>query len=75
MLAMLKFSEIMLGWSAEFALGVTLIFALIHTLSSGIRGVVILDMLHFSIGTISTIILAILVLSFPLLDAHVSLSD
>ena len=31
MLAMLKFSEIMLGWSAEFALGVTLIFALIHT--------------------------------------------
>ena len=62
MLAMLKFSEIMLGWSAEFALGVTLIFALIHTLSSGIRGVVILDMLHFSIGTISTIILAVLVL-------------
>ncbi len=62
MLAMLKFSNIMLGWSAEFALGITLIFALLHTLSSGIKGVVILDMLHFSVGTISTIVLAILVL-------------
>ncbi|WP_431129326.1 sodium:solute symporter family protein [Flagellimonas flava] len=62
MLAMLKFSNIMLGWSAEFALGITLAFALLHTLSSGIKGVVILDMLHFSAGTISTIILAILVL-------------
>lgn len=62
MLAMLKFSNIMLGWSAEFALGVTLTFALIHTLTSGIKGVVILDMLHFSVGTISTILLAILVL-------------
>ncbi|TMU56509.1 sodium:solute symporter family protein [Flagellimonas algicola] len=62
MLAMLKFSNIMLGWSAEFALGITLAFALLHTLSSGIKGVVILDMLHFSAGTVSTIILAILVL-------------
>ena len=61
-LAMLKFSNIMLGWSAGFALGVTLIFALIHTLSSGIKGVVILDMLHFSAGTLSTIILAIFIL-------------
>ena len=62
MLAMLKFSNIMLGWSAEFALAITLAFALIHTLASGIKGVVILDMLHFSVGTISTILLAILVL-------------
>ena len=61
-LAMLKFSNIMLGWSAEIALGITLTFALLHTLSSGIKGVVILDMLHFSAGTISTILLAILVL-------------
>ena len=59
---MLKFSNIMLGWSAELALGITLIFALVHTLTSGIKGVVILDMLHFSAGTISTVILAILVL-------------
>jgi SSS family solute:Na+ symporter len=62
MLAMLKFSNIMLGWSAEFALGITLTLALIHTLVSGIKGVVVLDMLHFSAGTISTILLAILVL-------------
>ncbi|MCL6265981.1 sodium:solute symporter family protein [Flagellimonas myxillae] len=62
MLAMLKFSQIMLGWSAEFALGITLAFALIHTLSSGIKGVVVLDMLHFSAGTLGTIILAIFVL-------------
>ena len=61
-LAMLKFSNIMLGWSAELALTITLSFALIHTLTSGIKGVVILDMLHFSAGTISTIILAVLVL-------------
>ncbi len=61
-LAMLKFSNIMLGWSAEFALGITLTFALVHTLTSGIKGVVILDMLHFSVGTISTMILAILVM-------------
>ena len=40
----------MLGWSAEFALGITLTMALIHTLSSGIKGVVVLDMLHFSAG-------------------------
>ena len=62
MLAMLKFSNVMLGWSAEFALGITLTLALIHTLVSGIKGVVVLDMLHFSAGTISSILLAILVL-------------
>lgn len=62
MLAMLKFSNIMLGWSAELALTITLSFALVHTLTSGIKGVVILDMLHFSVGTISTILLAVLVL-------------
>ncbi|MGX1930110.1 sodium:solute symporter family protein [Flagellimonas sp. 2504JD4-2] len=62
MLAMLKFSQIMLGWSAEFALVVTCSYALIHTLLSGIKGVVFLDMLHFSAGTISTILLAILIL-------------
>ena len=62
MLAMLKFSQIMLGWSAEFALIVTTLFALLHTISSGMWGVVILDMLHFTAGVISTIILAILIL-------------
>ncbi len=61
-LAMLKFSNVMLGWSAEFALLITLTFALIHTLISGIKGVVILDMFHFTVGTISTIILAIIIL-------------
>ena len=61
-LAMLKFSNIMLGWSAELALTITLSFALVHTLTSGIKGVVILDMLHFSAGTISTILLAVLIL-------------
>ena len=61
-LAMIKFSNIMLGWSAELALGITLTFALVHTLTSGIKGVVILDMLHFSAGAISNVIFAILVL-------------
>jgi len=62
MLAMLKFSQIMLGWTAEFALIVTCSYALFHTLVSGIKGVVILDMLHFFAGTISTTILAIIIL-------------
>lgn len=62
MLAMLKFSQVMLGWNAEFAMIVTCGFALIHTLTSGIKGVVILDMLHFSAGTISSILLAVLIL-------------
>ena len=62
MLAMLKFSQVMLGWSAEFALIVTTVFALIHTISSGMWGVVVLDMLHFTAGVVSTIILAIMVL-------------
>ncbi len=61
-LAMLKFSHIMLGWSSELALIITISFALIHTLRSGIKGVVILDMLHFSVGTLSSILLAILIL-------------
>ena len=61
-LAMLKFSNVMLGWSSEFALLITLTFALIHTLISGIKGVVILDMFHFSVGTLSTIVLAVIVL-------------
>ena len=61
-LAMLKFSSVMLGWSAEFALVITLTFALLHTLISGIKGVVILDMFHFTVGTLSTIILAIIIL-------------
>ena len=61
-LAMLKFSSVILGWSAEFALLITLTFALLHTLISGIKGVVILDMFHFSVGTISTIILAVIIL-------------
>ena len=62
-LAMLKFSNVMLGWSSEFALLITLTFALIHTLISGIKGVVILDMFHFSVGTLSTIVLAVIVLT------------
>ena len=61
-LAMLKFSSVMMGWSAEFALLITLSFALIHTLISGIKGIVILDMFHFSVGTLSNIILAIIIL-------------
>lgn len=61
-LAMLKFSSVMLGWSAEYALLITLTFALLHTLISGIRGVVVLDMFHFTVGTLSTIILAFMIL-------------
>ena len=61
-LAMLKFSSVMLGWSAEYALLITLTFALLHTLISGIRGVVVLDMFHFTVGTLSSIILAFMIL-------------
>ena len=62
-LAMLKFSEVMLGWRAEIALATTAVFALIHTLISGIKGVVILDALHFTVGVLSTILMAILIMT------------
>jgi len=55
---MLKFSEVMLGWGAEIALVITATFALIHTLISGIKGVVLLDALHFTVGVLSTIVMA-----------------
>ena len=62
-LAMLKFSEVMLGWRAEIVLATTAVFALIHTLISGIKGVVILDALHFTVGVLSTILMAILIMT------------
>jgi len=62
-LAMLKFSEVMLGGRAEIALVITAVFALIHTLMSGIKGVVILDTLHFTVGILSTILMAILIMT------------
>jgi len=62
-LAMLKFSEVMLGGRAEIALVITAVFALIHTLISGIKGVVILDALHFTVGVLSTILMAILIMT------------
>ena len=62
-LAMLKFSEVVLGWRAEIALAITAVFALLHTLISGIKGVVILDALHFTVGVLSTILMAILIMT------------
>jgi len=62
-LAMLKFSEVMLGWGAEIALVITATFALIHTLISGIKGVVLLDALHFTVGVLSTIVMAFLIMT------------
>ena len=61
-LAMLKFSEVMLGWRVEIALAITAVFALLHTLISGIKGIVILDALHFTVGVLSTILMAILIM-------------
>ena len=51
----------MLGWRAEIALAMTAVFALLHTLISGIKGIVILDALHFTVDVLSTILMAILI--------------
>ena len=62
MLAMIKFSQVLLGWDAELTLGVCIVLALTYTVASGLWGVVTTDLFQFTAGMIGSIILAGIVL-------------
>ena len=62
MLAMVKFSKVLLGWDAAFTLTICIALALIYTIASGLWGVVVTDLLQFTTGMLGTLILAGIVL-------------
>ena len=62
MLAMVKFSKVLLGWDAAFTLTVCIALALVYTIASGLWGVVVTDLLQFTTGMLGTLILAGIVL-------------
>ncbi len=61
-LAVAKFSQVLLGWSMSFTLLVSMTLVLLYTIASGLWGVVITDLFQFTIGMIGCIILAAIVL-------------
>ena len=62
MLAMIKFSQVLLGWDPVFTLALCGTLAVIYTIASGLWGVVATDLLQFTTGLIGTMILAGIVL-------------
>ncbi len=62
MLAMVKFSKVLLGWDAGFTLGICIALAMVYTVASGLWGVVATDLLQFTTGLLGTIVLAGIVL-------------
>ena len=62
MLAMVKFSQVLLGWDAATTLLVCVTLALLYTIASGLWGVVATDLLQFITGTIGSLILAGIIL-------------
>jgi SSS family solute:Na+ symporter len=62
MLAMVKFSQVMLGWDAGLTLVVCVSLALVYTVASGLWGVVVTDLLQFVAGMTGSLVLAGLVL-------------
>ena len=62
MMAMVKFSQVLLGWDPVFTLVVCGFLAVIYTVASGLWGVVATDLLQFTTGLIGTMILAGIVL-------------
>lgn len=62
LLAMMKFSQVILGFDPFYTLAICVSVALVYTMTSGLRGVVYTDLVQFITGTIGTIIFAILVL-------------
>ncbi|MEJ2320535.1 MAG: Na+:solute symporter [Gemmatimonadales bacterium] len=63
MLAMVKFSQVLLGWDPAFTLALCVITALIYTAAAGLWGVVATDFLQFIVGMVGSVILAGIVLS------------
>lgn len=62
MLAMVKFSQVMLGWDPAFTLVVCVGLALVYTVASGLWGVVVTDLMQFVAGMTGSIVLASIVL-------------
>ncbi len=62
MLAMVKFTRVLLGWPPELALVVCIGLALTYTIASGLWGVVVTDILQFTAGMLGSITLAGIVL-------------
>ena len=63
MLAMVKFSQVLLGWDAAVTLTVCVGLALVYTVASGLWGVVVTDVLQFVAGMLGSITLAGIVLA------------
>ncbi len=63
MLAMVKFSQVLLGWDAALTLTVCVGLALVYTVASGLWGVVVTDVLQFAAGMFGSITLAGIVLA------------
>ena len=62
LLAMMKFTSVILGFDPFYTLVITVSIALVYTVSSGLYGVVYTDMLQFITGIIGTSIFAGIVL-------------
>ncbi|WP_421809977.1 sodium:solute symporter family protein [Flagellimonas sp.] len=62
LLAMMKFSQVILGFDPLYTLGICVTVALLYTMTSGLFGVVYTDLFQFITGTVGTIIFAGLVL-------------
>ena len=63
MLAMIKFSQVLLGWDPTFTLVVCVGLALVYTVASGLWGVVVTDLLQFFAGMTGSIMLAWIVVT------------
>ncbi len=63
MLAMVKFSSVLLGWNPEGTLAVCVALALLYTVASGLWGVVVTDLLQFVAGMTGSLVLAWVVLA------------
>ena len=63
MLAMMKFSQVLLGWDPLFTLMICIVLAVFYTFASGLWGVVFTDLFQFVIGFIGSIILAGIILA------------
>ena len=62
LLAMMKFSQVILGFYPLYTLGICVSVAVLYTMTSGLWGVVYTDLMQFITGTLGTIIFAGLVL-------------
>ena len=62
MLAMVKFSQVLLGWDPAVTLIACVSLALVYTVASGLWGVVVTDLLQFVPGMTGALVLAGLVL-------------